>query len=39
MRTVKVELGNLRKCLAARFTEVYMFGDEPKISNGLRREA
>jgi len=37
--TVELELGNLKKCLAAGFTEIVMLCEETKTLNGLKREA
>ncbi len=37
--TVEQELGNLRKCLAAGFTDVFMICQESKTLNGLRKAA
>ena len=37
--TVELELGNLKKCLAAGFTEIVMVCDEAKTLAGLKREA
>ena len=37
--TVELELGNLKKCLAAGFTEIVMVCDEERTRKGLKREA
>jgi hypothetical protein len=37
--TVELELGNLKKCLAAGFTEAIMLCDEAKTLNALKRDA